>query len=254
MAAPAPQLSPRDRAILRDLQRVRLLTGRQLERLHFADLATANARGSGRRRTMQRLVQLKLVATLDRRVGGVRAGSSGLIYRLDARAYRQAVLWQEKPLDDLPVRLRRPWPLGWQFVCHGLAVSELYVRLRERERASGQRLHLFLGEPAAWYGGVKPDAFTVYDDGAWEVHRWLEVDRATESLPTLQRKLQRYLGLAAAGDAGPRGILPTVLVTVPDERRQRQVTDLIARLPDPASDLFAVTLFADAFLGPRPPP
>jgi hypothetical protein len=56
-------LSSREYAVLTDLQRVRLLSGGQLERLHFAELATANARGSARRRTLGGLVYAGLVTT-----------------------------------------------------------------------------------------------------------------------------------------------------------------------------------------------
>lgn len=257
MAAVPPALSDRDRAILRDLDRVRLLTGRQIERLHFAELANPNARGSARRRTMHRLTGLHLVTALDRRVGGVRAGSSGLVYALDARAYRQRALWQPPQAGGTGARVRRPWPLGWQFVCHTLAVSDLYVRLREQERAGAMRLRQFLAEPASWHHGVKPDAYVIYDDCAWEQHRWLEVDRATESLPTIRRKLARYLELAEGGDPGPAGVLPSVLMTVPDQPRLDQVKQLVAALPEPATDLIAVERFDTAFVSARearPPP
>src|SRR5829696_5812441 len=82
------ELSSRQTAVLADLRRVRLLTGRQLERLHFAKLATPNARASARRRALGGLVAAGLVTTLPRRIGGERAGSAGLIYTLDARGQR----------------------------------------------------------------------------------------------------------------------------------------------------------------------
>src|SRR5215218_9654600 len=82
------ELSSRQYAVLADLQHVRLLSGQQLERLHFAQLATPNARGSARRRSLGGLVGTGLVTTLPRRIGGERAGSAGLIYILDARGQR----------------------------------------------------------------------------------------------------------------------------------------------------------------------
>lgn len=250
-------LSARDRAILQDLQRVRLLTGRQLERLHFADLVTANARGSARRRTMARLTNPRLVSALPRRVGGVRAGSAGLVYSLDSRAYRIAELWQEEPIDS-PKRIRRPWTVGWPFVQHTQDVAELYVRLRERERNGELLVKRFAAEPACWYategGVIRPDAYAVWLAGKWEQHRWIEVDRATKSLPSVRRQLTAYVDLALANDPGPRGVLPRVLVTVPSERRRAAVADLIRSLPEPAADLITVTLFADAFAAGRPPP
>jgi len=100
-------LAQRDVAILRDLDRLRLLSGRQLEQLHFQALTTGNARGSARRRTLGRLVDLKLVSALPRRVGGERAGSSGLVYCLDSRAYRERALWAPDGASARPSPHRR---------------------------------------------------------------------------------------------------------------------------------------------------
>jgi hypothetical protein len=259
MAAPAAiELSARDRAVLSDLLRVRLLTGRQLERLHFADLATANARSSDRRRVLGRLTKLKLVTALPRRVGGVRSGSAGLVYALDAQALRLRALWMEEPPDG-PRRVRRPWPVGWPFMQHTLDISELYVRLRERERRTGERLLRFDTEPASWHrttvGVLKPDAYAVYEAGRWEEHRWIEVDRATESLPTLRRKLLGYLDAVGTGVMGPGGVMPEVLVTVRSARRLAAVRSLLETLPAPADRLISIHCFDEAFCASgRPPP
>jgi hypothetical protein len=247
-----PELSARDQAILRDLHRVRLLTGRQLERLHFADLSNANARGSARRRSLGRLVALRLVTTLPRRVGGERAGSAGLVYALDSRAYRLRWLW----LDDdhpIPDRVRRPWAIGWPFVQHTLDVAELFVRLRERERDGLLRVAEYAAEPASWYGRLKPDAYAVYETSEWEQHRWLEVDRATESLPGLRRKLLAYVDLALSGDVGPRGVLPQVLLSVPTDKRATDIRRLLDTLPPPSDGLISIERFDDVFAA-RPPP
>jgi hypothetical protein len=248
------ELSRRQNAILADLRRVRLLSGQQLERLHFAQLATPNARGSARRRTLGGLVASGLVTTLPRRIGGERAGSAGLVYTLDAHGHR--VLAEAEPDGH---RVRRPWPIGWPFVQHSLAVTELYVRLRELEAAGMIRLIHFAAEPASWYrsarGVLKPDAWAVYETAAWEEHWWLEVDRATESLPTLERKLRQYLAFTTSGDAGPLGVTPRVLLTVPTAARLRAAQRVVDNLPSPADKLFRIAEFSVLFQGsPRPPP
>jgi len=129
----AVDLSNRDLAILHDLARVRLLTGSQLERLHFADIAL-RSRGGIRRRVLNRLIALGLVTTLPRPIGGVRAGSAGLVYILDAAGQRLLMTQRPSP------RIRRPWSIGSRFVDHTLDVAELYVRLREQELAGALRL------------------------------------------------------------------------------------------------------------------
>jgi hypothetical protein len=248
--------SERDQAILLDLARVRLLTGQQIERLHFAGLRSTNAGGSARRRTMQRLQERRLVATLPRRIGGVRAGSAGLVYTLDSAGQRMAAAIN----GGRTASRRRPWPIGWQFVQHTLDVAELYVRLKELERFGATRVVNYQAEPSSWYvsrrgHGVKPDAYVTYLDDDWELHRWLEVDRATESLPTLRRKLSAYLTLAEQGDDGPGGVLPDVLVSAPDRHRCELVAELVHSLPEPASVLISVELFSEVFVPEgRPPP
>jgi hypothetical protein len=258
-------LSLRDKAILRDLARVRLLTGSQLERLHFDGLVTPNARGSARRRSLGRLVRLGLVTALPRRVGGERAGSAGLVYTLDARAHRERVLWNTEDGErPSAAKSRRPWAIGWLFVSHTLDIAELYVRLREAERDNTLRVLRFDAEPASWFktGGepLKPDAYVVLEVGGWERHWWIEVDRATESLPTLRRKFGRYLDLYKHGSAGPDGVLPRVLVTVPDKHRRDQVDALVRQMGDDVrQELVEVHTFEDAMAvlpgeEARPPP
>ena len=71
----------------------------------------------------------------------------------------------------------------------------------------------------------------------------VEVDQATESVPTLRRKLMTYVNLAAGDESGPGGApLPRVLVTVPNERRLAVVRELVRGLPDPAEALVAITI------------
>jgi Replication-relaxation len=251
------ELSEMDRrqvAILVDLYQVRLLTGGQLERLHFAHLATPNARGSARRRTLGSLVSARLVTTLPRRIGGERAGSAGLVYTLDPQGQRLFANARVKGR-----RLRAPWPVGLPFVQHTLAVAELYVRLRELEARGTIRLVHFTAEPISWYrltqGVLKPDAWAVFETAEWEEHWWLEVDRATESLPTVERKLRQYVLFAQSGQVGPLGMTPRVLLTVPSPERLTAVRQVIDSLPPPADLLIEVREFPNTFLPvTRPPP
>src|SRR2546429_3192581 len=111
-------LSPRDWAILATLSRLRLATGRQLERLYFVGLT--------RRRAQQALASLVArgtLARLPRTVGGVRAGSAGHVYTLDAAGLRL--------VTKTTGRRPRAWNVGLPFLAHSLAVTELYVRLVE---------------------------------------------------------------------------------------------------------------------------
>ena len=236
------RLSPRDMAILRDLGRVRVLTGGQLERLHFHDLAAAN-RDRARRRVLNRLISLSAITTLERSIGGVRAGSAGFVYSLDTAGQRLLRLFSGEGQESI----RRPWTPGALFLRHTLDVAELYVRLREAERAGQLELSGFLAEPACWQltvslGTIKPDVYGLIAAGKVEDAWWLEVDRGTESPGTLRRKLSLYLLAAQAGVTGPDGILPRVLVTVPNERRLTTVRSITDSLGSNAERLISVSL------------
>lgn len=246
------RLSDRDRAILVDLARVRLLTGLQLTRLHFSSLSTST-RDRLRRRVMARLAGLGLVTTLERQIGGVHAGSAGLVYALTAAGQRAVALAVAESGLNLPTRARAPWSPGLAFLKHTLTVSELYVRLVEAQRAGTLAVGEFLAEPAAWFsngmGGVlKPDAYAVLRLRSVEDSWAIEVDKATESLATLRRKLLAYVDFAHAGQVGPDGVTPRVLVTVPHQARLKAVHGLVADLPEPGEQLVSVVLESKAVI------
>jgi hypothetical protein len=242
-------LSERDQAVLRDFGRVRVLTGTQLTRLHFGNLS-ATSRERTRRRVLARLTEHDLVTTLERRVGGVRAGSAGLVYALGVAGQHVLPLL----VDEQPVkRPRHPWTPSPLFLAHTLAVSELYVRLVEAARTGVLALVTYQTVPASWVPDgigdwLKPDAYAVVRAGTVEDSWWIEVDRATESLPTIKRKLHSYLDFVQRGQLGPDGVVPRVLITVPNDKPKRlsDIRDVLARLPEPADKLFHLTTFDNA--------
>jgi Replication-relaxation len=142
----AERLTPTDQAIVATLDRVRPASGSQLERLHFTGNGTTETVSRRARRTLERLVTLRVLARLDRRVGGARAGSAGYLYALDIAGQRIASACG--PAGG--ARIRRPWTPGNAFVVHQLAVTELYVRLREAEREQTCELVAFDAEPSCW--------------------------------------------------------------------------------------------------------
>lgn len=251
------RLSARDWAILLDLDRLRLLSADQLERLHFWAL-TGRSREVVRGRVLRRLVGWRVIAPLGRRIGGARRGSARTVYALDAAGQR---LVRERLAAEQPTRrVRRPSLAGERFQAHSLAVSELYVTLASDVgmASAGVTLAAFDAEPAAWWpngfgGWLKPDAYlrlsVVHSSGAgFDDHWWVEVDRATESLPTLQGKLSIYLDFYQRGQLGPNGVMPRVLVSTITEQRRDAVRELVQRLPEPADELFAVAVERDALL------
>jgi len=246
------RLGQRDLAVLSSLGQLRLLTTIQLQRLHMADGAPAT-QARRARSLLRRLTELGVVVRLERRVGGIRAGSAGQVYGLSGLG--QAVLGVGGPLGR---RRRTVWTTKPAFADHVLAVSELYVRLVEITRATtgDAELLAFEGEPACWRrlagtGGqsirLKPDAFVALGLGELEQRAFIELDLGTESLPTIAIKCQRYLAYYRSGqEQHDHGVFPRVWWLVPNERRLDGIARAVARVARSAQALFTVALISDA--------
>jgi hypothetical protein len=221
------RLSTRDWVVLQTVNQLHLVTGPQLQRLHFATLSTGAARRASRARTLARLVRWRVLTPLPRRIGGVQHGSAATVYALDTAGHRLLRLAANR--DGSPARVRRPGSPSDRWTRHILAVSELYVQLVEAERAGDLRLREFRSEPSSWWpdglgGWLKPDAYVVVSDGFVDHLWWVEVDLGTESVSTVQRKLRTYLDFDRRGGVGPRDTMPRVLLTVVSEHRRATLT------------------------------
>lgn len=244
-------LAPRDLEIVQSLDRLRLATGSQLRRLHFTRGTGASEARQAQRR-LRALTERRVLQVLERSVGGPGGGSAQTVYALDTAGQRLASACG--PAGGS--RLRRPWTPGLLFLRHTLAVSELYVRLVEVSADGSTELLAFDAEPDCWRsftgaGGarqtLKPDAFVRSARPDWEFAFFVEVDRATASVPTLIRKFRSYRAYFQTGREQERlGLFPRVLVLVPDAARQAAVIDAMAALPGDAWDLFWVLPYADA--------
>jgi hypothetical protein len=245
------QLSDRDLALVGTLDRLRCATTTQLQRLHVRDGSPAtNARRI--RSVLSRLVTLGVIARLDRAVGGVRAGSAAYVYSLAPAGQRLGAACG--PAGGR--RLRKPWTPSVAFLAHRLAITECYVELTEAFRDGQLELLAFDAEPLSWRrfaapgGGfltLKPDAFARLAVDEYEHAYFVEIDRATESLPTIGRKLALYRNYWKTGREQHRlrGLFPRVLFVVPDEAREAAIQERIAQQREGA-ELFAVVCEADA--------
>jgi len=244
------RLGERDLAILRTLATFRLMTGRQLQRLHVTNKAPVTA-ARRMRAVLRRLSELRVLVRLERRIGGVQAGSEGMVYGLSGLGC--AVLALDGPAGH---RLKPVGSAKMAFQDHVLAVAELYVQLRERHLAGPAELITFEAEPACWRthagrGGeravLKPDAHLVLGVGDYEQAAFIELDTGSESLPTVSRKCRRYLDYWQAGqEQQAYGVFPRVWWLVPTERRRDGIAGVIGRLPADERALFTVALTTDA--------
>ncbi|MFF2534473.1 replication-relaxation family protein [Streptomyces cyaneofuscatus] len=244
------RLSERDFAVLAVLQRVRLASLRQLQRLLVTD-GSPRARTRRAQLLLTRLTKLGLVTRFSRTIGGIRAGSSGYIYGLSGLG--QAVIDTGGPLGG---KRRRVWESKPYFQDHMLEVAELYVQLVEQHRLGQGDLLAYDAEPAAWRhftgpGGelvvVKPDAYVRIGTAAVERSSFIEVDMTTETLPTIQRKSQRYIDYWRSGMEQQRhGVFPKVVWLVQNEHRAERIAGVIKKLSRDAQKLFAVGLLGNS--------
>jgi hypothetical protein len=252
------RLSNDDRLIIAVLDRLRVATTEQLHRLLVVHEPTTLRRTQAK---LRKLRDLRVIARLERSVGGVRSGSSGQVNALDVAGQRLASGCG--PAGGR--RIRRPWtPAGLPFISHHLRVSEVYVRLREAEADPlafldfNRELALldYDAEPVAWryfsgLGGartiLKPDAFLRVGIGEFEDVYFLELDQDTQSLPAIARKLTVYKRFYATGREQARrgGTFPQVLFLVPSEERRAALADLIARQSEEIRRFTAVARMDD---------
>ena len=242
------QLTPTDRAAIALVARARLCSGAQLERLFWHEGAPAS-RARQARRTLARLVTWRLLDRLPRVIGGRRAGSRGFIYTLGPSGVRLLARQDGR-------RVRRLNAPGDRYINHTLAVSELYAQLVSAERVGQADLLSFDFEPGCWtqFPGawgvtitLKPDAHIKLGIGDYEYTWMVEIDMATESLTTIERKARRHLDYHRSGTAQrTKGVAPRVLWVTPDRKRETDIEAVLTRLPADAQHLFAVTTTADA--------
>lgn len=242
LAAIAEGLSERDRAILGDLAGFHFLTTRQVEVLHFDGHPTPTTGARLARRSLARLHRLGVITHLGRRIGGVRAGSASFVWRVGTVGDRLL----RADAGAVP-RQRRKEP-SERHLAHVLAVADVYVQLVTASRAGRLELVGYKPEPVCWRrylgaGGhrevLKPDLALTTAIGEYEDDWSVEVDRATESLPTLLRKCRQYEQYRRSGhEQATRGVFPRVVWVLPDEPRRVRLADALRHARDLPQGLF----------------
>lgn len=239
------RLSERDWQILGTIRAFRFLTTRQLARQHFGlgdpDAVIPRSANSA----LQRLRDLGLLINLERRIGGVRAGSGGHVWQITDLANRLLV---DHLSEDAGPRIRPSEP-STTFLDHTLAIAELVITLQSTSR-HGVEIERLQLEPDCWrtYLGaagetrtLKPDlASTSQTDGYTDFYFW-EVDRATEAPNRVVRKCLQYQQYRNTGaEQRAHGLFPAVVWVVPNKRRHDQLDRRLAAEPDVDQRLFTV--------------
>lgn len=240
-------LSDREWGILRDLERFRFLTSGQIIALHFTNITSTSTAARICRRVMKRLYSYRVVDHLERRVGGIRAGSASYV-------------WVVGPVGELllrpdsEVRTRRKEP-SVHFMRHCLAIADCTVKLQAAADAGRFDIQTIETEPASWRRylarsgapeTLKPDLFAVILQDDFEDSWFIEIDRATESIPTLIKQCRQYLRYRQTGqEQANREVFPAVLWVLPDERRLTRLREAIEASPGLDASVFRLTTMAD---------
>lgn len=234
------QMRPIEWSLLNDVERLNVASGQQLRRLHYQDSDTGRRIA---RLDLSGLVERRVLSRLGRSVGGRRAGSEGWTYAVDVAGKRllrpdQRRQWQ-------------PWTPDSHHLRHALAVSEIYVQIRELEELGTINLERFDAEPSCWRffhgpGGaplvLKPDAYIITANAEYLDSWFIELDRATETMKVIARKAKTYCRYWQSGrEQMTEGVFPTVLFVVPDDNRRKQLLDTLSQLPAEHWQLFQVT-------------
>ena len=241
-------LSERDSAIVASVGRFKYMSARQIEELHFSDHATPLTGARTCRRVLERLIRADLLWRLERRVGGVQAGSASYVYALTPLGYRLMV-------DGDDVRVRRHEPSA-EFLDHTLAVAQLAVDLHRQARSGSIDLIDIEPEPACWrrftvgLEGVqtlKPDLSVSLRAADYEYHWFVEVDLSTLSAAAVVRKCQLYDRYWSTGIEQDRsGLFPRVLIVTTNARRAGVLERAIGEARHLSAKLFAVATTAEA--------
>jgi hypothetical protein len=220
-------LSQRDKAVLYSVQKCRYLTTDQIMRLHFTDYAKQSVALRSTQYALVKLRDYRLIKSLERRIGGVRAGSNSYAWALSETGAKFMSITGDNADDTPRKRSFEPSPT---FLRHTLAVSEIYVQLTEICRRHGLELVRAALEPECWrdYAGengkpvtLKPDMFAVTSDGVYEYLFFIEVDMDTEAPSVVLTKCSRYtLYCKRVMEQRPQDMFPLVVWIVPSAARR----------------------------------
>ena len=245
------ELTQRDREILASLKKCKFLLTGQIQRLHITNASTQKAARRAAARELRKLKDYGLVNTLERRIGGTRAGSGSLIWHLTEAGER--FLAMESSEQYMRRRYLEP---SRMFLRHSLAVSECYVQLVEIcRRTPGLTLLTADWEPDCWrpytqHGKIvslKPDLFVATKSDGYEDRWFIEIDLSTESPSTIIGKCDRYRDYYRSGlEQKQFGIFPVVVWLVLDSGRRERLRSAIQEAYPKGGKLFIV-ITADEF-------
>lgn len=238
------QLRDRDKEVLSAVQQYRYLMTGQVQRLAFTDAATSAAALRAASRCLKKLKELGLIDSLARRIGGIRAGSSSLVWYLSCAGERLLRLHGRKEAANR--RFFEPSPY---FLAHTLAAAEVSIQLTELCRRHKMELISLQSEPECWRSysergiclSLKPDLYAATVSDEYEDRWFMEIDLDTESPAKVIDKCKRYHQYYRSGlEQKESGVFPLTVWLVPDTARKQHLLEHIRPVFDKQPRLFAV--------------
>lgn len=224
-------LTERDIRLLTFLRNLRYMKTDQIRRIFFPEgEKTLHACKVAAFKTLNRLQALGLITHLEKRIGGVRAGSQGMIWHITEAGARLLYLGTEK--QNTRKRLLEPVP---SFLRHTIAVTETFTQIVEICRDDPvMKLSRIEVEPDCWRSyqkngksiSLRPDLYAKTVTGDYFDHLFIEMDLDTEAPTAIVEKCRRYLEYYQTGkEQKVCGAFPLVLWIAPNPDRKDRMAD-----------------------------
>lgn len=226
-------LTDRDKRLLVYLRNLRYMKTDQIRRVFYPEGdRSLHACKVAAFKNLNRLQSLGLITHLEKRIGGVRAGSKGMIWHITEAGARLLYLGTE--MQNVRKRQLEPTPT---FLCHTIAVTETFVQIVEICRDDPvMKLSRIEVEPDCWREyqkngktvSLRPDLYAKTVTGDFFDHLFIEMDLDTESPSAIVEKCRRYLEYYQTGkEQKTTGAFPLVLWIAPNENRKVRMKEAI---------------------------
>ena len=253
------ELSAKEEQLLKFLLKAKYTTTKQLARLYFTDSMSSSTALRRANLTTKKLNEKGYIRHLDRRIGGVRAGSGSFVWKINTKGMK----YLKQKQMNLSITRQNNYEPTWHHLEHTLAISEIYVQLTElKNKHSIQSIDSFQFEPNCWRGWLdnhagrmilKPDCYIEISLDNYLYNYFVEVDKNSESLTRIVNKSKQYIRYFNLNiEQKDTGIFPLVLWVVPDDKRKLAITRRIQEELQDYWELFQVIPlddFKDVMLG-----
>lgn len=240
-------LDSREIEILQTINNVKFITANQLQRIFFTKNKNKASNLRACNRLVNKLKKFGLIASLEQRIGGKRAGSGSTIWTISSAGFQLLRLDEINSMKATRKKLYEPNIL---FLEHTLAITEAYTRLKELDQQKKIELLEVQHEPRCWRTFslkntptfLKPDLFArLAQTDEYEEFYFLELDQATEAPSRVVRKCKFYISYYNSGiEQRVNGVFPYVLWITINEKRREQLERYIHEYLPKAEMLFRV--------------